>query len=384
MITQMFKCVYHIIKYQIYYLKYSYKVLKDSKKIHIFENQENDILFITHNLRGGTKEFTENYVKQEKEIVVLTLIEYVWPICYKLKYKDSIFWLSNKYLDKIFEKKYKEIIVNSLVTYNNVFEIQKIIEKYKEKNEECCIRYFVHDFHCVCPELNLIHGTEYCGLNCKKYSCQLEVRKGSQQLISIDKWRNKWSEFFECTDEVRCFSESSRNILERAYENVNFNHKISIVPHQLKVVYKEIGVNNKDIKVAFVGKINSKAKGIEKVRRMLKMIDPSIPIVFVGSDYKDVKYHADNIEYLGAYKKETLDSLISELGISIVVFPSIWPETFSYVVSELMLMKIPIISFNIGAQAEKLRKYEYGMVMENEQQIADYLNSIKKKELGKK
>ena len=46
-----------------------------------------------------------------------------------------------------------------------------------------------------------------------------------------------------------------------------------------------------------------------------------------------------------------------------MLFPSIYPETFSYVVHELMAMDLPIAAFNIGAPAEKLRHYAHGLLL---------------------
>ena len=38
-------------------------------------------------------------------------------------------------------------------------------------------------------------------------------------------------------------------------------------------------------------------------------------------------------------------------------FPSIWPETFSYVVAEMTALHLPIVAFDLGAPAERLRSY---------------------------
>jgi glycosyltransferase involved in cell wall biosynthesis len=39
------------------------------------------------------------------------------------------------------------------------------------------------------------------------------------------------------------------------------------------------------------------------------------------------------------------------------LFPSIWPETFSYVVAEMIALGLPIVAFDLGAPAERLRTY---------------------------
>ena len=72
---------------------------------------------------------------------------------------------------------------------------------------------------------------------------------------------------------------------------------------------------------------------------------------------------APNIHYQGRYEISKLDNVIEEQGISTVLFPSICPETFSYTVSELIHVEIPIACFDLGAQAEKVSTYKYGQII---------------------
>lgn len=56
---------------------------------------------------------------------------------------------------------------------------------------------------------------------------------------------------------------------------------------------------------------------------------------------------------------------------SIVFFPSICPETFSYVVSEIMQFDMPIIAFRIGAQGENVERYAKGILVDSIQEMKD-------------
>ena len=47
-----------------------------------------------------------------------------------------------------------------------------------------------------------------------------------------------------------------------------------------------------------------------------------------------------------------------QTGINMFFFPSVWPETFSYVVAEMIALGLPIVAFDLGAPAERLRSYE--------------------------
>ena len=63
------------------------------------------------------------------------------------------------------------------------------------------------------------------------------------------------------------------------------------------------------------------------------------------------------------------------LKISLCFFPSIWPETFSFVIQELMAMKAPIVAFNIGAPSERLKNYQMSQIV-NDINSKSALNSI--------
>ena len=69
---------------------------------------------------------------------------------------------------------------------------------------------------------------------------------------------------------------------------------------------------------------------------------------------------------MGRYNVNKLDKIIEEQGISTVLFPSICPETFSYTVSELIHVGVPIACFNLGAQAEKVSSYKFGEIISSD------------------
>ena len=66
----------------------------------------------------------------------------------------------------------------------------------------------------------------------------------------------------------------------------------------------------------------------------------------------------------GPYQHDDLPHLIERSGANIFLFPSICPETFSYVVQELMDMQLPVAAFNFGAPAERLANYHKGIILE--------------------
>ena len=72
-----------------------------------------------------------------------------------------------------------------------------------------------------------------------------------------------------------------------------------------------------------------------------------------------------NITIHGKYEHADLIGIVEKYDIDIFIIPSIWPETFSYTTEEIILMQKPIICFNLGAQAERVSKYDKGYIAED-------------------
>ncbi len=74
-------------------------------------------------------------------------------------------------------------------------------------------------------------------------------------------------------------------------------------------------------------------------------------------------FSAQCLNETGRYDKANLPSLIAQSGANIFLFPSIWPETFSYVTHELIACGVPLCCFDLGAPAEALDCYAAGLVL---------------------
>lgn len=59
-----------------------------------------------------------------------------------------------------------------------------------------------------------------------------------------------------------------------------------------------------------------------------------------------------NVQIMGRYGRDELGQILA--GLDCVVVPSIWHETFSFVISEAFLYGVPVVASNLGALAERL------------------------------
>ncbi len=107
--------------------------------------------------------------------------------------------------------------------------------------------------------------------------------------------------------------------------------------------------------IGVVGKLNMQ-QGAQVVGDMARLIERErldARIVVIGS--LELAFRSPCLEVTGTYARDDLAPLVEKHGVNMFFFPSIWPETFSYVVAEMAALGLPIVAFDLGAPAERLR-----------------------------
>ena len=102
----------------------------------------------------------------------------------------------------------------------------------------------------------------------------------------------------------------------------------------------------------------STLKGAHIVAGIAERIEkghPNVRVVVLGT--LESPFRSSSLTVTGQYKREDLPDLIDAHGINMFLFPSIWPETFSLVVAEMTALHLPVVAFDLGAPAERLRGY---------------------------
>ena len=74
-------------------------------------------------------------------------------------------------------------------------------------------------------------------------------------------------------------------------------------------------------------------------------------------------YLPDNVIVHGEYELSELPGLLERYGVNIGFISSIWPETFSYVTQELMMLDLPLVCFDIGAPRDRIGKWKKGRII---------------------
>src|SRR5699024_10970905 len=63
------------------------------------------------------------------------------------------------------------------------------------------------------------------------------------------------------------------------------------------------------------------------------------------------------------YIQQDLPNLLLENDIKLICLLSMWPETYSYTLSESLISEIPVISFDLGAIAERVKRADVGWIL---------------------
>lgn len=318
-----------------------------------------DEIFVTHTFGGGTKTFEKNYLKNKNNYLIIRNVR-GFKTCFftvELPYKNKKYYISDKNLYSfIRQTNFRELTVSSIIPFTNWNTVLSNFLQIKQ-DKEIFIRYMIHDFHCICPNFTLVPEDIFCEIKCTKTDCNCSKKS------RVNEWRKEWGKFLKNIDEIRVFNNSSADIIQTVYPDIK-KDKILCVPHDMSYCnYKPIKIDsNEKQRVAIVGACNTIAKGSKVVNEIIKKITNK-EFLLVGDIPVNKKFQ--NVISVGKYKQEELPFILEKYNVATVIFPSVWPETFSYVISELILLDVNIVCFNFGAQADKVKKYKKGFVCES-------------------
>jgi glycosyltransferase involved in cell wall biosynthesis len=323
------------------------------------------ILFIDSRQLGGGSIFLSMKLERElsRERTVL-ILDHITDTKFNLIYKSiTIHEIDFSHRQQFFAclKKYSVSLIffNQLATLKKD-EIEKIFSMAVQSQIPC--DFIIHDYFCLCPSIKMAHTDFYKNSDCAhNASCPYSA--------TIHEWRRMFLEGFEKMRNIYVFSESTKKIIEEAFPTIH-TELISVGSlSELQSVFSEQDVQNikgtpdKPMTLGVMGLI-TREKGldiIEEIARMIIATGYAIQIKIFGSTERPLQEDVRKvIELVGTYKYDTVDEFIEGHNLSFFIFPSIWPETGSFVCDEILQMGFPILTFDLGAQYERINSGEYG------------------------
>ena len=351
----------------------------------LFQTKENrdenfkGLCFFDHDLGGGSNKYSSQKISQYIEdgfSVVLVRFD-VKTLKYSINIQTEE---GNKLVSDCYDNSeifslldsftIGRFFINNIVSYPQPEELITKIRSYAQK-KQIPISVAIHDHYSCCPSHFLLDKSgRYCNLPdikiCRK--CLPDNPYGFTSLAEskdVEIWRNHWRDLLAASNEIIFFSKTTKNTFLRLYSDID-EKAMKVIPHQRDLLLnKTIEVDlEKELSIGILGSI-SYAKGSQIIQELSDEIGKrGLPTKIKIIGQIDVETDNEIVEISGPYNIKNLTKKISSSGANIFLFPSIVPETYSYVVDELMQLGMPIVCFNLGASAERVSNYDLGMVVE--------------------
>lgn len=280
----------------------------------------------------------------------------------------------NKEYKNMLDKIVQSLNITTIHVHHMIGHFFDIIDIIKKYNLNSIIT--LHDYYCICPTINLLYENQnYCNtgenFNCK--NCLQKCININENIIP--EWRKDFNNFLHSFNTIITPSEDTKKRILKVYSDLN----ITVVEHGIDCVKSNYipNVNNRNIASIGVVSLHKGGQVLEKLKVKLKSKTINLH-VFGTSELKNLLNNDKNYKYHGKYEREKLPLLLKKNNISLICFFPIWPETYSYTLTEAIASGIPVLTFDLGAGAERVKKYNLGWTINENSTTEEILEKINK------
>ena len=227
---------------------------------------------------------------------------------------------------------------------------------------------FVHDYAWICPRVTLIDGSgRYCGEPAVSV-CQACVRRNGSHLgeaISVPALRERSAIWLRSARRVLAPSADTAARLKKHFADL----EVEVLPHTGPVVPTPLpprASGAKVLRVALIGAIGEH-KGYRILLRCARDARARrLPIEFVVIGYteNDAPLLATGKVFVtGRYSETEAPHLLRREQPDVAWLPSVWPETWCYTLDHALSAALPVVAFDLGAIAERVRAAGTGLLL---------------------
>lgn len=272
-------------------------------------------------------------------------------------------------LEKLFES-FRFDIVHIHHFLFQTFDVVEIAKKYQTYTIAT-----LHDLYLLCPSINMIHNGEFCSKidseKCTK--CFAQKHKITENVL--EEWRKNAHQILQNCDKIMAPSENTKELFLNTYPDL----KIDVIEHGVEVptIKEQQKTPKNTFDIAFVGAME-KHKGSEILKQLIAQnTNPDLQIHLFGKTFdKALENQMPHYTFHGPYKRGKLPELLQKNNIDLVCMFTIWPETYSYTLTESYMASIPVLAYDIGAIADRLKHDKLGWVLPIGTSIEDILKKI--------
>ncbi len=224
--------------------------------------------------------------------------------------------------------------------------------------------YVLHDYYPYCPAINIHFGAvcRQCDVErltacheqnhafnvCQRYalSDKLAVRERFLELIHVPSTI--------VVAPTRDVLENLRRLDPRLASCV-----AAVLPHGQPALDDNVTdgpcEDHGRLRVLVLGRLSA-SKGVDLLQTALESLRGFADIHLLGAgDMAELFRHVPGVHIIEQYSHEELQRHVRAIRPHVGLLMSVWPETFSYTLSELFLLGVPPVATNLGAFRERIR-----------------------------
>jgi hypothetical protein len=218
--------------------------------------------------------------------------------------------------------------------------------------------YTVHDYYSFCPQITLTtESFLYCGepneSGCNK--C-LQLRP-APATVSIQHWRSRNRAFVEGAARVFAPSPSVEYRIRRHFPNASIISAPHPEPNSPAIPSHPVWRHREGrLRILVLGALSAikgadlfEASVVDAARRGL-----ALEFHLLGYAYRNLSHSGERLVLHGQYHDHEVPRLLQRLSPHIAWFPARWPETYSYTLSAVLQMELPVATTNLGAIFDRL------------------------------
>jgi O-antigen biosynthesis protein len=224
------------------------------------------------------------------------------------------------------------------------------------------VRLAIHDYFAICPRVNLVNAEgQHCGSPSQAECNRCLAQDGLiEQTGPIGPWRQGYAELFAAAHEVLVPAVDVQRRLAPLAPKV----RLIVQPHEpdppRRISASPLVPLHQPVRVLAIGAIN-RIKGYDVLMGLAQAAAQqpgSLEVALLGYSQDDGPLLSAGVQLHGRYYDHELMERIASIDPHIILVPSIWPETYCYVLSGALRSGRRVAVFDLGAQADRARAHD--------------------------
>jgi hypothetical protein len=248
-----------------------------------------------------------------------------------------------------------------------------------------------HDFYTACPTVKLLDGDgNFCGGRCTQGAtdCEAELwARGEMPPLRdrfVHRWRAMMADAIVACDAFVTTSHSARETLLQAFPFLEARD-LQVIEHGRSFArmesFADQGLPDGPLRVLVPGHIFA-AKGSAMVAALAALDDGcEVEFHIIGDVDDALRSPRPGVVLHGPYDRDAFGDKVRAIRPHLGAVFSIWPETWCHTLTECWAAGLPVLTLDLGAQAERVRATEAGWILPHDAapgEVLTWLSQLKR------